>query len=168
MCGIDSDQQEPDICMQIRKMFGKGTEHEDVYPLSRLIKSWMGRAGEIRGKERSCGIGICSSSRMRCHSCLKTGDKYSSRKLVAQWLDAIVVTTDFRPVRLRNCARPIPVWRCWRGPSRGPLMFFRQKRLPERRWIRRGTAGRSNVGCGAYLRAFWHDDQCHFVTPHRR
>lgn len=146
-CGDDREQACVELTLtnrnliyvwQIRKMFGKGTEHEDVYPLSRL-KVLDGVAQAKYAEKNDLAVLDLLFVPDEVSFVFETGDKYSSRKLMANgWMPSAKSLQDFRPARLRNCARPYPVWRCWRGPSKGPLMFS-PKRLPERRWIRRKT-----------------------------
>lgn len=146
-CGDDREQACVELTLtnrnliyvwQIRKMLGKGTEHEDVYPLSRL-KVLDGVAQAKYAEKNDLAVLDLLFVPDEVSFVFETGDKYSSRKLVAQWLDAISqVTTGLPSSQAAELRRPYPVWRCWRGPSKGPLMFS-PKRLPERRWIRRKT-----------------------------
>lgn len=78
-CGDDREQACVELTLtnrnliyvwQIRKMFGKGAEHEDVYPLSRL-KVLDGVVQAKYAEKTTLRYWICSSPRMRCHSCLR-------------------------------------------------------------------------------------------------
>lgn len=96
-CGDDREQACVELILtnknliyvwQIRKMFSRGTEHEDVYPLSRL-KVLDGVAQAKYSEKNDLAVLDLFFAMGEVSFVFETGDKYSSRKLVAQWLDAV-------------------------------------------------------------------------------
>ena len=146
-CGDDREQACVELTLtnrnliyvwQIRKMFGKGTEHEDVYPLSRL-KVLDGVAQAKYAEKNDLAVLDLLFVPDEVSFVFETGDKYSSRKLVAQWLDAISqVTTGLPSSQAAELRKTIPSVEMLAGAIKGTLMFS-PKRLLERRWIRRKT-----------------------------
>ena len=116
-CGDDREQACVELTLtnrnliyvwQIRKMFGKGTEHEDVYPLSRL-KVLDGVAQAKYAEKNDLAVLDLLFVPDEVSFVFETGDKYSSRKLVAQWLDAISqVTTGLPSSQAAELRKTIP------------------------------------------------------------
>lgn len=132
-CGDDREQACVELTLtnrnliyvwQIRKMFGKGTEHEDVYPLSRL-KVLDGVVQAKYAEKNDLAVLDLFFATDEVSFVFETGDKYSSRKLVAQWLDAISqVTTGLPSSQAAELRKTIPSVEMLAGAIKGTFDVF--------------------------------------------
>ena len=132
-CGDDREQACVELTLtnrnliyvwQIRKMFGKGAEHEDVYPLSRL-KVLDGVVQAKYAEKNDLAVLDLFFATDEVSFVFETGDKYSSRKLVAQWLDALSqVTTGLPSSQAAELRKTIPSVEMLAGAIKGTLDVF--------------------------------------------